>query len=515
MSAPLVASIEIDTARTQREYSRHVFGQFLEQFHRTVYSGIFDPGSPLADERGFRLDVLDALRELKVPNVRWPGGCFVSSYHWLDGVGPDREPVYSPAWRTVDPNTFGTDEFLAWCAELGADPYFCTNAGTGTAEEMAHWLEYTNRPVGSRWSDLRAENGHEAPYAVPFWSIGNENYGFWELGARTAEDWAPFVTEAAKYLRRVDDGIQILAAAVDEPAWVLPLLEQAGSFLNYISIHGYWDDLPVVNHPSPYLACMARTIEPEQRIANARALIGASGQEHVKIAFDEWNLRAWHTPPGSSDASIGARDLNDINSTYTMADAVFSAVFLNSCIRNGDVVGMANLAPTVNVRGPLYVHPAGVVKRTTFHVMSMYANLLGPRVVDSATSSANLDTGSADVPLIDAVVTGDDQGRVIVAIVNKSDGTAGGVRIRIGGVPVTGRHRATVLTGATTDSFNDVEDPDAVHPVETDLDFVEGVVEVPAHSVAVCTIEGLPSSDPDGLAWARGTAGRWTQASNG
>lgn len=431
-------SVSPKSFRAQREYSRHIFGQFLEQFHRTVYGGIFEPGSPHSDERGFRLDVLDALRELKVPNVRWPGGCFVSSYHWLDGVGPDRSPVYSPAWRVVDPNTFGTDEFLAWCEDLGADPYFCTNAGTGTAEEMAHWLEYTNRPVGSRWSNLRAENGHEDPYGVPFWSIGNENYGVWEIGQKTGETWAPLVAEAAKYLRRIDENIEILAAAVDEPGWMLPLLEQAGGFLNYVSIHGYWDDIPFINNPSPYLACMGRTPEPEQRIANARALIDASGQHHVKIAFDEWNLRAWHTPPGSSEASIGARDLNDINATYTMADAVFSAVFLNSCVRNGDVVGMANLAPAVNVRGPLYVHPEGVVKRTTFHVMAMYANLLGPRVIDSAISSANLDTGSVDVPLVDAVVTGDDDDHVIVALVNKSDSRAGGVRVRIGGVPVKG-----------------------------------------------------------------------------
>lgn len=278
-------SVSPKSFRAQRECSRHIFGQFLEQFHRTAYGGIFEPGSPHSDERGFRLDVLDALRELKVPNVRWPGGCFVSSYHWLDGVGPDRSPVYSPAWRVVDPNTFGTDEFLAWCEDLGADPYFCTNAGTGTAEEMAHWLEYTNRPVGSRWSNLRAENGHEDPYGVPFWSIGNENYGVWEIGQKTGETWAPLVAEAAKYLRRIDENIEILAAAVDEPGWMLPLLEQAGGFLNYVSIHGYWDDIPFINNPSPYLACIGRTPEPEQRIADARALIDASGQHHVKIVI--------------------------------------------------------------------------------------------------------------------------------------------------------------------------------------------------------------------------------------
>ncbi len=511
MTTSPAASLEIDPTRRQIEYSRHIFGQFIEHFHRQVYGGVFAPGSPLADERGFRLDVLEALRELKVPNVRWPGGCFVSAYHWVDGIGPGRSPVFDPAWRVTEPNTFGTDEFLAWCAELGTDPYICTNAGTGTPEEMASWLEYTNGAAGSRWANLRVENGHEQPYGVPFWSIGNENYGWWEIGAKSGEEWARFVTESAKHMRRVDSDIQLLAAAVEKPDWALPLLEQAGKYLTYISIHGYWDKLAFANNPSPYLRCMAMTLEPEKQIMTARALIEASGQHHVKIAFDEWNLRGWHHPPGGDSAAIGARDLNDDNSTYTMADAVFSATFLNSCIRNGDAVGMANLAPTVNTRGPLFVHPDGIVKRTTFHVMSMYANLLGPRLLDSAISSASLDTGVRDVPLIDAIATADAEGRVVVALVNKSETEVVGVRVRIGGVPVIGSHAAVVLAGASTDSYNDVENPDAVRPETVTLVFDDGVATIPAHSVAICPIDTLLAGDADTFAWARASAGTWTR----
>lgn len=504
MTTTPLASVEIDPARAQTEYSRHIFGHFIEHFHRQVYGGIFEPGSPLADGRGFRTDVLDALRELRVPNVRWPGGCFVSAYHWLDGVGPDRKPVYDRAWRVNDPNTFGTDEFIAWCRELGTDPYICTNAGTGTPDEMADWVEYTNRPTGSKYANLRAENGNPVPYEVPFWSIGNENYGDWEIGAKTGAEWADYVAESAKIMLRTDSSIKLLAAAVEDNDWALPLLTKAGKYLTYISIHGYWDRLAQVNEPSSYLECIAKTLLPEKQIQRVRSLIEVAGQDHVKIAFDEWNLRGWHHPNGNEPDKIDARDKNDDNSTYTMADAVFSASFLNSCLRNADKVGMANLAPTINTRGPLFVHPDGVVKRTTFHVMSMYSNLIGSRIVNSVTSSANLDTGFGDVPLIDAIATTDDSGKTTVVLVNKSPSDDAAVRIRVGGQPVDGVYEATQLAGDSADAFNDVENPDRVVPQKFPLRFEDGIATLAPHSVTVCTIDG-DAAAKENFAWSLGS----------
>ncbi|MFZ4849249.1 MAG: hypothetical protein ACOYL7_08995 [Caldilinea sp.] len=183
------AAVYIDPHRGHKAYNRMLFGQFLEHFHRQVYGGIFEPGSPLADADGFRTDVIEALRELRVPVVRWPGGCFVSAYHWLHGVGAGRQPSYDKAWRVNDPNTFGTDEFVAWCRKIGAEPYLCTNAGTGTPEEMSDWVEYCNLPEAGRWAQLRRANGHALPHTVRYWSIGNENYGDWEMGAKTAAEW--------------------------------------------------------------------------------------------------------------------------------------------------------------------------------------------------------------------------------------------------------------------------------------------------------------------------------------
>ncbi|MGN6742749.1 MAG: alpha-N-arabinofuranosidase [Amnibacterium sp.] len=511
MAAAPAARIDIATGRPSVRYSRAVFGHFVEHFHRQVYGGVFEPGSPLADAQGFRLDVLDALAELRIPNVRWPGGCFVSAYHWLDGVGPDRTPTYDRAWRVTDPNTFGTDEFLEWCRRLGAEPYLCTNAGTGTPEEMADWLEYCNLPQGSRWADRRAANGHPDPYGVRFWSIGNENYGDWEIGAKSAAEWARFVTESAKMMRRTDPSITLMTAAVDDLDWTLPLLASAGKYLDLISIHGYWDRLDSVNEPSGYVEAMARTLEPERAITRMEAVIRASGQD-VGIAFDEWNLRGWHHPWEPGAASIAARDLNDDDSTYTMADAVFSASFLNACLRHASSVRMANIAPTVNARGPLHVHPGGLVRRTTFHVLAMYGNLLGDEVLDAAVRSSAMDAAGTEVPVVDAVATVDTAtGGVAVALVNKSPTEQARCEVRIDGALAAGRIPATLLTADSPDAFNGITDPDAVRPQELELGR-DGTVVLPPHSVAVCRLEASLPAGAGTPGWHHaGVGGSWAR----
>ena len=155
--ATVSGELTADLGAPGTPFSRMIFGQFLEHFQRQVYGGIFDPGSPLANRHGFRSDVLEALRELKVPIVRWPGGCFASAYHWRDGVGKDRQPSFDKAWGVEDPNTFGTDEFIKWCYLLGAEPYICTNAGTGTSEEISNWVESCNLKNEGRYAPVRCQ----------------------------------------------------------------------------------------------------------------------------------------------------------------------------------------------------------------------------------------------------------------------------------------------------------------------------------------------------------------------
>lgn len=480
-------NVYIETHHGCRRYNPMIWGQFLEHFHRQVYGGVFEPGSPLADAHGFRLDVIAALRELKVPIVRWPGGCFVSAYHWTQGVGPDRQPSYDKAWCMEEPNTFGTDEFVAWCRLIGAEPYICTNAGTGTPEEMSDWVEYCNLDTNGRWARLRQANGYPQSHNVQYWSIGNENYGSWEMGAKTAEEWGHFVAESAKMMKRVDPTIKLLAAALPDLDWTLKLLRYAGQYLDYVSIHGYWDPLWQEDQPSDYAACMTRALEPEAAIRMTKHILAVAGfEERIGIAFDEWNLRGWHHPQGNCPEAIAARDRNDLNATYTMADAVFSAGFLNACLRHSDTVGMANMAPVVNTRGPLFVHPDGVVKRPTFHVLSMYANLLEANVVDTWVSGESLERSGKSVPAVDAVATCDDDRQAwSIALVNRHAATPATCQISLGGSPVNGHCSLTTLCGDAPDAYNDLTHPDRVTPIATEVMIECGAITLPPHTVSV------------------------------
>ena len=465
-----------------------LFGQFLEHFHRQVYGGVFEPGSALSDAQGFRLDVAEALRELRVPAVRWPGGCFVSAYHWKNGVGPDRQPSYDKAWQVEDPNTFGTDEFVTWCRLIGAEPYICTNGGSGTAEEMSDWVEYCNLKAMGRWARLRQANGYREPHRVRYWSIGNENYGDWEIGAKTVQEWGHFVAESAKMIRRVDPHAVLFAAALPDVEWTAALLRHAGQLLDYVSIHGYWDPLWEEDNPSDYSSCLARAEAPEAAIAATEQIIDDAGfKDRVHIAFDEWNLRGWHHPRGGGFCpDIAARDRNDINATYTMADAVFSAGFLNSCLRHADTVRMANMAPIVNARGPLYVHPEGIVRRTTFHVLAMYANSLAAYIADAHLTSDPLAHEGASVPALDAIATCDEpMRRWRIALINRHPTEVLRCTIVVDGSPLQDAFRATVLAGDSPDAYNDEDHPDRVRPVETALAFEDGAVSLQPHSLTL------------------------------
>jgi alpha-N-arabinofuranosidase len=483
---------ELSAAATT-PFNRMLFGQFLEHFQRQVYGGVFEPGSTLADKDGFRIDVIEALRELGVPVVRWPGGCFASGYHWRDGVGRSRQPSFDKAWGVEDSNLFGTDEFVKWCRLVGAEPYICTNAGTGTPEEMSDWVEYCNLKDEGRYARMRQENGSPEPFNVRFWSIGNENYLGGEIGAKTVEEWAPLVRESAKMMRAVESNIKILAAATVEGNWTPPLLKAAGEYLDFISIHGYWDGLwERGTHPSNYLQCMAFTEMPEQQIRLAVELLAHNGfSERIKIAFDEWNLRGWHHPGfpgGGADQlqKIAERDESDRNETYTMADAVFSASFLNACLRQAEHVHMACMAPVVNVRGPLFVHSRGIVKRTTFHVLKMYSDLLLPNVIDCKVSCDALHVDQISVNALDAVATcSDDRRNVALALVNRHPETAALWKLNLSSGGMAKSARVTILSGDSPDAYNDVTRPDRVVPVTREVMIENGALDLPPHSVSV------------------------------
>ena len=495
-------NVHITPRRIIGQRSPMLYGHFIEHFHRQIYGGVYQPGHPLSDADGFRTDVLDALRRIKVPILRWPGGCFVSSYHWKDAVGPDRKPLFDKAWRVEDPNTFGTDEYVKLCRKLGCEPYICTNAGTGTPEEMSDWVEYCNLENEGQYAKQRIANGFAQPHGVKYWSIGNENYGHWEIGAKSAEEWGRLVRESAKMMRHVDPTAELSAAAIPDTAWTMNLLRTCGEYIDWISIHEYWDMMPEVNNPATYEQCMAFTDRIDHSVREVRGMLAALRLDgRIKIAFDEWNLRSWHHPNVHTirqgvgkESYLTPRDKNDDNSTYTMADAVFTACFLNAMHRHCDVVGMANFAPVLNTRGCIYSDDNGVVLRSTYHVFDLYVNHLGDTVVDLwAEGDMPKMTvpfkwgGERTVDCIDLIATAfTDKPGLAVAAVNKDAENTHTVRI-----PLDMPANVTLLTlnGDSKDAYNDVGH-EGVKVTETCLGEITGMAEITLapHSVNIIRI---------------------------
>ena len=352
---------------------------------------------------------------------------------------------------------------------------------------------------------MRKDNGHTEPQDVRIWSIGNENWGRHEIGYKPIEQWAPLVLEAAKAMKAVDPRIQLSAAARPSREWTLPLLETAGPYLDYISIHAYWLPLWQKNDTPDYLTCIMKSELPQETISKFIGVLDESGYRgRIKIAFDEWNLRAWHHPgfprktvQNYSDPEIAklvkAREENDVASQYTMADALFSASFFNACIRHADDVGMANIAPLVNTRGPLFVHPEGIVRRTHFHTMAMYANQLEDHVGQLDLKSGQLRHGNRTVNVIDAVATVDASGkRWAVSLVNRHPSEDVACTVKMKEIPLNGAYKATLLTGDSRDAFNDIEHPNRVDPKKVELTFKNGVADLPPHSL---TIIHVPTAD--------------------
>lgn len=478
-----------------------IYGHFIEHFHRQIYGGVYDPGNPLSDEDGFRTDVLEAMRKIKVPVLRWPGGCFVSSYHWKNAVGSNRKPMFDKAWRVEDPNTFGTDEYIKLCRKIGCQPYICTNAGTGTAEEMSDWVEYCNLPCEGEFAKWRIENEYEEPHGVRYWSIGNENYGSWEIGAKTAGEWGHLVAESAKMIKHVDPTTELTAAALADINWNIHLLESSGQFLDWISIHEYWDGIHNDNNYADYEQVMAYTANLNTSIEKVRGLLAAMQlDKKIKIAFDEWNLRGWYHPNAhtvrqgvTKEEYLYPRDENDDNTKYTMADAVFTACFLNTCNRNCDIIGMANFAPIVNTRGCIYTYPEGIVLRSTYHVFDLYVNYLGDLVLDSfgseppqmAVKSKSGEEVTVDQLDILATAFGDREGYAL-AVVNKSADQAAKITVDLRG---SGRAVRYYICGSSPESYNDAGHT-GVSVLSEELGmFEEGMkITVGPHSVNVIQI---------------------------
>lgn len=383
--------IKLDLDRRIGTIDRKIYGMFIEHLGRCIYGGIYDPGSLLSDGEGIRTDVLAAARDLQAPILRWPGGNFVSGYHWLDGVGPkERRPVRPElAWKTIETNQFGTNEFISYCRKLDTEPYLCVNLGSGSMDEAAAWVEYCNRNDGTSYAKLRAEHGFPQPHNVVYWGLGNEMYGDWQLGQKSAGEYAKFARQCGKMMKTVDPRTKLVLCGGQSLDWDRQVLERCADLVAYISYHFYWGP---ASEKELHYSNLARPYASEQYLRFLWQLIQQVRRDRkvahpIRIAVDEWNV--WYRT-----------DDNQLEERYDLTDALSVAIYLNMLRRNCQAVEMANLAQMVNVIAPIVTSPEGMFLQTIYHPLRLAAESTGSVALDAYVEC---DTYAADYAGIPAV----------------------------------------------------------------------------------------------------------------
>jgi alpha-N-arabinofuranosidase len=372
--------IAIDTRRTLPSLDRNLFGSFLEHLGRAIYEGVYEPNSKFADANGFRKDVLEEVRKLNVPIIRYPGGNFVSGYHWLDGVGPkqDRPKVLEKAWNSIESNQFGINEFLAWCNLVGTTPLLGLNLGTGTPESAAALVEYCNIDKGTKWSDLRRKHGVADPYHVKNWCLGNEMDGPWQIGHMSAAEYGEKAADAARQMRYVDPSLRLIACGSSNNSmptylqWDHDVLEQCYDYVDAISLHRYYDNSSETGGDSAKF--LALNLNMERQISEVSAVCDyvrgrRRSSKKLWLSFDEWNV--WYRARSGS-AVDGARQQAPhlLEEIYNLEDALLVGGLINSLIRNSDRVRIGCLAQLVNVIAPIMTNASGLYRQTIFYPFS-------------------------------------------------------------------------------------------------------------------------------------------------
>jgi alpha-L-arabinofuranosidase len=415
---PAPGRIKIDLDRTIGQVDPLLFGNFSEHLGRMIYGGIYDEHSSLSDQFGFRKDVVDAVKGLGVSILRWPGGNFSSGYNWKDGIGPkDQRPARPElAWNDVESNRFGTDEFLRYADMIHAEPYICVNLGLGTIGEARDWVEYTNSANHTYWADQRRKNGHEQPYGVKYWALGNEIDGPWQLGHKDADTYAKFALEAAKAMRGIDPSIKLVASGssnygADWIGWNRTVLQTLRNQADYIALHTYINNRE--NDVERYLGGWPQTIE--RYINTTQGLIRevqtGPNPRPIYIAYDEWNV--WYR--------TGNRE--KLEEVYNFEDALAMGMFFNTFLRHADIVKMANLAQMVNVIAPIMTNDKGLFLQTIYYPIAEYGKQRGNTSLDVwvASPTYKIPQRSQEATYLDVSATYDGNTRVVyVNVLNRS-----------------------------------------------------------------------------------------------
>lgn len=427
---PLHANIKLDISQIISPIDDRLYGSFIEHMGRAVYTGIYAPSHPTANMDGFRQDVADLIRPLRIPIIRYPGGNFVSGYRWEDGVGPkDKRPVRpEPAWFAIEPNEVGTNEFMDFLNLVGAQPMLAVNLGTRGAQDAANLLEYCNYPGGTYYSDMRISHGYAAPHNVKLWCLGNEMDGPWQICAKTADEYGRLACETAKMMKWIDPDIELVVCGSsfrEMPTfgdWERTVLRHTYEHADYLSLHTYY-----TNMEGDVPSFLASNVKMNRFIKEVAAICNEIKAEKntdkdIRLSFDEWNI--WYHFRKDCEAPpkwVRARPVEE--ERYDFADALLVGSMLTTLINNADVVKIACLAQLVNTIAPIMTEPAGRAWAQTTYYPFLYTSRHGR----GTALKADIDVpayGCAvgeGIPYIDcAAVLSEEQTSLSLFLVNKS-----------------------------------------------------------------------------------------------
>lgn len=408
-----------------------IYGSFIEHLGRAVYGGIYEPDHPTADAEGFRRDVIDMVRKLGVPVVRYPGGNFVSGFNWEDSIGPrDRRPArLDLAWFTTETNEVGLHEFAHWARKAGSEVMYAVNLGSRGADASRNVVEYANHPSGSYWSDLRIQNGEKEPFGIKLWCLGNEMDGPWQMGHKTAAEYGRAACEAGKMMKWVDPSIELVACGSSSSemptfgSWEYEMLDECYDTIDYVSLHRYYGN-PTNDTPG----FLARSMDLDAFIKTVVSICDAvGGKKHSKkklnLSFDEWNV--WYHS-NEQDKEVWKqgkwnRALPLLEDIYNFEDALLAGSMLITFLRNADRVKIACLAQLVNVIAPIMTRNGGGCWAQTIFYPFMHASCYGRGTsLRALVNSPVYDCRDYDaVPLIDSTAVMGDDGSVTVFCVNR------------------------------------------------------------------------------------------------
>ena len=459
------------------EVDRRLFASFVEPLGRAVYTGIFEPGHEAADEHGFRRDVADLTRELGVSMVRYPGGNFVSNYVWEDAVGPveDRLPFIDLAWRTIEPNTVGTDEFLQWAEREGIEPMMAVNLGTRGVAEALELQEYANHPSGTALSDLRVEHGDKDPFGIKLWCLGNEMDGPWQTGHKTATEYGRIAAETARAMRQIDPGVELVACGSSSQsmptfaAWEATVLAETYDLVDYVSLHAYYEETDGDRD-----SFLASAVDMESFIESVVATcdhVGArlKSTKKINLSFDEWNV--WYLSRYQKDAEENPLDWPEaprlLEDNYSVTDAVVFGSLLIALLRHADRVTVACLAQLVNVIAPIMTEPGGPAwRQTTFFPFAQAARYGQGQVLDVRVDSPTYGTAKyGETDLLHATAVRDPEtGAVTVFAVNRSQDAVLPLEVALAGLDLERVAEHQVVADADPEARNTLDEPERVVP---------------------------------------------------